>query len=114
MPVLQEGHEARQGALLLRALVAITDRAEPGLILTKRSTALRKHAGQIAFPGGRVETSDRDPVHTALRESEEEIGLDPGAVTVLGHMDTYLTGTGYAVVPVVASRMGPSHPLASA
>lgn len=82
-------------------LVAITDRAEPGVILTKRSAALRKHAGQVAFPGGRMDPGDADVVATALREAEEEIALPPAAVDILGTTDPYRTATGFAIVPVV-------------
>lgn len=82
-------------------LVAITDRAEPGVILTKRSAALRKHAGQVAFPGGRKDPGDADLIATALREAEEEIALPRAAVDILGTTDPYRTATGFAIVPVV-------------
>lgn len=82
-------------------LVAITDRAEPGLILTERSAALRKHAGQIAFPGGRVDPGDRDEVAGALREAQEEIALPPAAVQIIGTSDRYSTFTGFDIVPVL-------------
>ena len=82
-------------------LVAITDRAEPGLILTKRSTALRKHAGQIAFPGGRVDPTDADEIAGALREAPEEIALPPAQVELVGISDRYHTFTGFDVVPVL-------------
>lgn len=83
-------------------LVAITDRAEPGLILTQRSERLRKHAGQIAFPGGRVDASDADEIAGALREAEEEIGLPPHLAQVIGTSDRYHTFTGFDIVPVLA------------
>jgi 8-oxo-dGTP pyrophosphatase MutT (NUDIX family) len=82
-------------------LVAITDRAEPGLLLTVRQPHLKRHAGQIAFPGGRVDPEDRDIVATALREAQEEIGLDPTLVDVVGTSDLYRIGTGFVVTPVV-------------
>ncbi len=82
-------------------LVAVTDRAEPGLILTQRTEQLRKHAGQIAFPGGRLDLGE-DAVAAALREAEEEIALPPAAVTVIGPVDVYRTITGYSVTPVLA------------
>ena len=82
-------------------LVAITDRPEPGLILTERAASLRKHAGQIAFPGGRVDASDADEIAGALREAEEEIGLPPDMVDVIGTSDRYHTFTGFDVVPVL-------------
>jgi len=82
-------------------LVAITDRPEPGVLLTLRQPHLRRHAGQIAFPGGRVDPEDQDIVATALREAHEEIGLEPDNVEVVGLSDTYRVGTGFAVTPVI-------------
>lgn len=82
-------------------LVAITDRPEPGLILTERSATLRKHAGQIAFPGGRVDDSDADEIAGALREAQEEMGLPPHLVDVIGTSDRYHTFTGFDIVPVL-------------
>lgn len=82
-------------------LVAITDRPEPGLILTERSNALRKHAGQIAFPGGRVDPGDVDEIAGALREAQEEIALPPEVVRVIGTSDRYCTFTGFDIVPVL-------------
>jgi len=71
------------------------------VLLTKRTAHLDHHAGQISFPGGRVEDGDTDPVATALRETHEEIGLDPAQVEILGRLDAYMTVTGFDVVPVV-------------
>lgn len=82
-------------------LVAITERAEPGVILTQRSSRLRTHAGQVAFPGGRLDEGDPDVVAAALREAEEEIGLPPDVVDVIGTTDPYRTRTGFAIVPVI-------------
>lgn len=82
-------------------LVAITDRAEPGVILTQRTDSLRNHAGQVAFPGGRVDPADIDVVAAALREAEEEIALPSSRVEVAGTADRYRTGTGFAITPVV-------------
>ncbi|MBA4090037.1 CoA pyrophosphatase [Sphingobium sp. 3R8] len=82
-------------------LVAITDRAEPGLILTERSSRLRKHAGQIAFPGGRVDAGDADEIAGALREAQEEIALPPDRVQVIGTSDRYHTFTGFDIIPVL-------------
>jgi 8-oxo-dGTP pyrophosphatase MutT (NUDIX family) len=84
-------------------LVPLVRRPEPGLLLTTRTTTLRNHAGQVAFPGGRIDAGDEGPIGAALREAEEEIGLDPGAVEILGMGDRYQTGTGYAVQPVVGA-----------
>ncbi len=72
------------------------------VLLTQRTAHLKDHAGQISFPGGRVEAEDPSPVHTALRETEEEIGLAREHVEVLGFLPEYRTGTGFRVTPVVA------------
>ena len=72
------------------------------IILTRRTEALRHHAGQISFPGGRIEETDRDPVAAAIREAHEEIGLLPAHVDALGYLDSFLTITGFHVYPVVA------------
>jgi 8-oxo-dGTP pyrophosphatase MutT (NUDIX family) len=82
-------------------LVPVTDRAEPGVILTRRTDTLRRHAGQVAFPGGRVDPGDADLIAAALREAEEEIALDPKLVEIVGLADRYRTITGFEVTPVV-------------
>lgn len=83
-------------------LVPIVVRASAlTVLLTQRTIHLRDHAGQVSFPGGRCEPSDPGPVATALREAQEEVGLDPGQVEVLGRLPEYRTGTGYSVIPVV-------------
>lgn len=82
-------------------LVAITDRPEPGLILTLRASHLRRHAGQIAFPGGRVDEADADEIAAALREAEEEVALNPSHVQVIGTSDRYHTFTGFDIIPVL-------------
>jgi 8-oxo-dGTP pyrophosphatase MutT (NUDIX family) len=71
------------------------------VLLTRRTAHLDHHAGQISFPGGRVEEGDADPIATALRETQEEIGLDPSHIDVIGRLDGYMTITNFAVVPVV-------------
>jgi len=81
-------------------LVAVTDRAEPGVILTQRTETLRRHAGQVAFPGGRLDPGE-DAVAAALREAEEEVALPAGAVELAGVCEPYRTGTGFEVTPVV-------------
>src|SRR5262249_20631134 len=83
-------------------LVPLIERPE-GLtvLLTRRSDHLQDHAGQISFPGGRVEPGDADALATALREVEEEIGLSRALVTPIGVLDTYVTRTGFEVTPVV-------------
>ena len=82
-------------------LIPVTDRAAPGVILTRRTDTLAKHAGQVAFPGGRIDPSDADAVAAALREAEEEIALPRAAVTIVGEADRYRTGTGFEVTPVI-------------
>lgn len=76
--------------------------SEPTVLLTQRTAHLRDHAGQVSFPGGRVEADDASPVATALRETEEEIGLTRERIEVLGFLPEYRTGTGFRVTPVVA------------
>ena len=71
------------------------------MLLTQRTAHLSQHAGQVAFPGGRIDAGDESPVAAALRETEEETGIDRRFVEPLGYLDTYLTGTSYRVVPVV-------------
>lgn len=83
-------------------LVAVaTHGPEPMLVLTKRASHLSQHPGQIAFPGGKVEPVDRSPTDAALREAEEEIGLAPNRVEVLGTLSPHETVTGYSMVPVL-------------
>jgi 8-oxo-dGTP pyrophosphatase MutT (NUDIX family) len=83
-------------------LVPLLDRAEGmTVLLTRRSAHLSAHAGQIAFPGGRIEAGDPDASATALREAEEEIGLPRDHVTLIGRLDTYVTGTGFEITPLV-------------
>lgn len=86
-------------AAVLIALVVRPD--APGVLLTLRTDHLKDHAGQISFPGGRTEPSDRDAVETALREAEEEIGLPRAQVEVIGRLPAYTTVTNFVVTPVV-------------
>ncbi|MBK6401942.1 MAG: CoA pyrophosphatase [Rhodocyclaceae bacterium] len=94
------GHNAE--LLPAAVLIPIVIRAT-GLtvLLTQRTSHLRDHAGQVSFPGGRSEPRDLTPAATALREAEEEVGLDPGQVEVLGTLNRYQTGTGFTITPVV-------------
>jgi len=89
-----------QATIPAAVLIAITDRAEPGVILTVRREHMRTHAGQIAFPGGRIDL-DETPVNAALREAHEELLMDNNVVEVVGQLETYRTVTGYIVTPVV-------------
>ena len=89
-------------AVQAAVLVAVTDRAEPGVILTQRPETMRKHPGQVAFPGGRVDLDDDGVIAAALREAEEEIALSPEHVEIVGVADLYRTVTGYDVTPVLA------------
>ncbi|MEY3914662.1 MAG: hypothetical protein RLZZ103_161 [Pseudomonadota bacterium] len=82
-------------------LIPITDRAEPGVILTQRPKWLRSHAGQVAFPGGKVDDTDENSIFAALREAEEELNIPPTRVEVIGVADTYYSGSGYSIAPVV-------------
>ncbi len=95
----EQGQQLRPAAVL----VGLVERAQ-GLqvILTRRTEALKHHAGQISFPGGRIEESDIDPIAAALREAQEEIGLLPSEVEPLGYLDPFVTITGFHVYPIVA------------
>jgi 8-oxo-dGTP pyrophosphatase MutT (NUDIX family) len=95
-------HPRRRASIPAAVLLVLVERdAGLGLILTQRTAHLVDHPGQVSFPGGRVEPKDRDPMHTALRETEEEIGLAREKVEVLGLLDPYHTSTGFTVTPVV-------------
>jgi 8-oxo-dGTP pyrophosphatase MutT (NUDIX family) len=93
--------ELRATASLAAAvLIAITDRPQPGVILTVRRDTLRTHAGQIAFPGGRLDPGE-SASEAAVREAHEELLLDPGEVEIVGVLEPYRTVTGFVVTPVV-------------
>jgi 8-oxo-dGTP pyrophosphatase MutT (NUDIX family) len=106
LPVPALGKPLKPAAVLI-LLVNHGDVIGPRVLFTQRTAHLTDHAGQISFPGGRVENDDRDPFHTALRETEEETGVDASRVEVLGTIPDYSTGTGYLITPVVAWIDGP-------
>lgn len=82
-------------------LIAVTDRPEPGVILTHRPPDMRAHPGQVAFPGGTLDPGE-DAVDAALREAHEELGIKASDVRIIGASDRFITGTGYDVTPVLA------------
>lgn len=94
---------ARTGGRVVTAavLVPLVAHPDPTVLLTLRSARLNSHAGQVSFPGGRMEAGET-PEQAALREAEEEVGLDPGLPELIGRLPSVLTGTGYLVTPVVA------------
>ncbi len=83
-------------------LLAIVLREQPMVLLTERTAHLSTHSGQVAFPGGRADPEDASPAETALREAQEEVGLDREFVEVLGILPTYVTGSSFIITPVVA------------
>jgi 8-oxo-dGTP pyrophosphatase MutT (NUDIX family) len=91
-------------------LVPIVDRAEPTVLLTQRTTELASHAGQVAFPGGKIDPTDESPVAAALREAKEEVGLAPMLVEPIGYLDLYLTFSGFRILPTLA-RVKPNFQL---
>ncbi|HXT81478.1 MAG TPA: CoA pyrophosphatase [Acetobacteraceae bacterium] len=82
-------------------LVPVVMADRPSILLTKRTAHLKQHAGQVSFPGGRIDPEDADPEAAALREAREEIALDPTRVEVLGRMADFVTGTGYRITPIL-------------
>lgn len=106
--VLSEGRKLRPAGVLVPLVMG---QAGPRVLLTQRSSALKQHPGQVAFPGGKQDALDADVTAAALREAHEEIGLDPANVEVLGHLPIHETVTGYIVTPVVARVLSPFTPV---
>lgn len=100
-PVLLETHRDRVLPLAAVLIGVVEYEEEPTVILTRRSEKLKKHSGQVALPGGRVDVSDPSPLAAVLRETEEEIGLTSGFVDIAGYLETFETGSGFRVLPVV-------------
>jgi 8-oxo-dGTP pyrophosphatase MutT (NUDIX family) len=100
-PVMQKIAEIRP-IRPAAVLVPVIDHVEPTVLLTQRAQHLPNHPGQISFPGGKIEKSDADPLDAALRETEEEIGLDRALIEPLGYLDLYMTTQGYRIVPLIA------------
>jgi 8-oxo-dGTP pyrophosphatase MutT (NUDIX family) len=96
-----ELEDMQAGTTPAAVLVPIVDRPSPTVILTLRPDTMRNHAGQVSFPGGRIDPGDDGPIAAALREAEEEIGLPPSRVEVIGIADRYRTVTGFEVTPVL-------------
>lgn len=109
--VLPEGRSLRAAAVL----VAVQDFGDgPSVLLTKRSSHLKHHPGQIAFPGGKVEVSDASPTAAALREAQEEVGLPPSFVRIIGALPSHETVTGFTVTPILARITASFDPVAEA
>lgn len=89
------------GGQAAAVLIPVIAQPDPVLLFTRRTTSLARHAGQVAFPGGRVEAADATPLHAALRETAEETGIAPAHVRVAGYLSRYRTGTGFDIQPVV-------------
>lgn len=102
-PLVADDGLVLPGEVLVPAavLVSLVLGGDPGVLLTKRTSHLKKHAGQVSFPGGRIDPDDLTPEHAALREAAEEVGLDPANVELIGRLGDYVTGTGYCITPVL-------------
>lgn len=98
--LLNQGQFAPPEIRPAAVLIAVTDRPEPGVILTHRPETMRAHPGQVAFPGGKLDPGE-DAIAAALREAHEELAIDPADVRIVGSSDRFITGTGYDVTPVL-------------
>lgn len=100
--MVSEARFSERAPVHASVLIPLVMRSSISVLLTQRTQHLSSHSGQISFPGGKADPTDRDAVHTALREAQEEIGLDASFVDVLGTLPIYTTGSAYWVTPVVA------------
>ena len=100
-PVMQKIAEVRP-IRPAAVLVPVIDHPEPTVLLTQRAQHLPQHPGQVSFPGGKIDQTDKSPLDSALREAEEEIGLDRALAEPLGYLDLYMTTLGYRIVPLIA------------
>ncbi|HEY4203677.1 MAG TPA: CoA pyrophosphatase [Xanthobacteraceae bacterium] len=96
--IIAEEQPVRPAAVL----IPVVERDQPTVLLTQRSPNLSSHAGQISFPGGKIDATDRSPLDAALREAEEEVGLDRKFVEPIGYLDLYATGLGFRILPTLA------------
>lgn len=101
-PVTNDDMLVRTPLVEAAVLVPVVLGPAPGVLLTRRCAHLSAHPGQVSFPGGRIDPGDASVEAAALREAEEEVGLDPTRVELLGRLDEYVTGTGYRITPVMA------------
>jgi len=97
-PVRPEDQPVRPAAVL----IPVVERDEPTVLLTQRSPHLSSHAGQISFPGGKIDATDHSPLDAALREAHEEVGLDRQFIEPIGYLDLYATGLGFRILPTLA------------
>jgi len=98
-PELRPPNQER--AVEAAVLIPIIARPDPTILFTQRTATLARHSGQVSFPGGRRDASDLSPLETALRETQEETGIEPAFIKVAGYLPRYRTGTGYDISPVV-------------
>jgi len=107
LQIIAQEQPIRQAAVL----VAVVERDVPTVLLTKRAEHLHEHAGQVSFPGGKIDAGDATPMDAALREADEEIGLKRAFVEPIGYLDVYATGFGFRILPTLA-RVRPDFELA--